>query len=92
MYLTHAKGERGMKLPDNFITPSQAATEWGFTRMWIYQNHKEGKFEDEEYIETPWGTLFSREGLTRVFGEPNPNRVAPNAGPRRNPPKRKTPK
>lgn len=83
MYLTRVKGERGMRLPENFITPTQAANEWGFTRMWIYQIYKDGKFKDDECIETPWGTLFSREGLTRVLGEPDPNRVAPNSGPRK---------
>ncbi|MEN6348924.1 MAG: hypothetical protein ABFD08_05920 [Syntrophomonas sp.] len=77
-----------MKTPDNFITSTQAATEWGFTRIWIYTQYKAGKFEDEEILETPWGVLFSREGITRVFGEPNPDRVAPNSGPRRNPPRR----
>ena len=79
-----------MKTPDNFLTPTQAAREWGFTRIWLYQNIKAGKFEDEETIETPWGTLVSREGMARVFGEPQPGRVAANSGPRKNPPRRKS--
>jgi hypothetical protein len=72
-----------MRTPENMLTPTQAAKEWGVTRMWIYMCVKEGRFADAELLETPWGTLVSREGLARVLGPPDPNRIAPNAGPRK---------
>jgi hypothetical protein len=66
-----------MKTPDNFLPSSSAGREWGITKMRISQ--KRDEFRDDEIIETPLGTLFSREGMQRVFGEPRPGRVAPNS-------------
>lgn len=72
-----------MKIPDDFLTPSQAAKEWGITRAWIWQRIKRGDFSEGEVVQTPWGNMVSRASMQRLFGEPTPDRIAPNSGPRK---------
>lgn len=72
-----------MRLPENFLAPEAASAEWGVTRQWIYMCFRDGRFHDYEVWETPHAIYYSREGLHRVLGPPDPNRVAPNSGPRK---------
>ena len=59
-----------MKL-DDVLTCPEAAELWSITEDKIKRYAREGKFAEDEARKAGKNWLITRQGMTRVFGEPN---------------------